>query len=89
MKTAAFWDIVSIIRAIALMREAVCVFETLVYFNETTRCYIPEGCRLHTRRSENLKYRMLRKIGEPKMAEVNGHFGNLVYDYCRLINLHC
>jgi hypothetical protein len=71
------------------MREAVCAFETLVYFNETTLCYIPEGCHLHARRSENLKYRMLRKTDEPKMTEVNGHFGNFVYDYCRLINLHC
>jgi hypothetical protein len=29
--------------------------ETLAYFNETTRHYIPEGCHLHTCSSENLK----------------------------------
>jgi hypothetical protein len=26
-----------------------------VYFNETTGCYIPEGCLLHSRRRDNLK----------------------------------
>jgi hypothetical protein len=29
--------------------------ETSVYFNKTTRCYIAEGCHLHTPRPENLK----------------------------------
>jgi hypothetical protein len=37
------------------MMEAVHTSETSVYFNETTRRYIPEGFRLHTRRRENLK----------------------------------
>jgi hypothetical protein len=37
----------------ALM-EVVRISETSVYFNETTRRYIPEGCH-HTRRCENLK----------------------------------
>jgi hypothetical protein len=40
---------------IALMMEAVRTFETSVNFYETTRRNIPEGCRLHTRRRENLK----------------------------------
>jgi hypothetical protein len=31
---------------IALMMEAVHTSETSVYFNETTRRYIPEGCHL-------------------------------------------
>jgi hypothetical protein len=31
------------------------ISETSVYFNETTRRYIPEGCLLYTRRRENLK----------------------------------
>jgi hypothetical protein len=32
--------------SITLMMEAVCTSETLVYFNETMRRYIPEDCRL-------------------------------------------
>jgi hypothetical protein len=39
----------------ALIMKAVHVFETPVYFNETTRCFISEGCHLHTLRRENLK----------------------------------
>jgi hypothetical protein len=47
----AFWNIVLYsltkenqhFRVTALMMEAVHIFETSVYFNETTRCYIPEG----------------------------------------------
>jgi hypothetical protein len=35
--------------------EKVPASETSVYFNETTRRYIPDGCHLHTRRRENLK----------------------------------
>jgi hypothetical protein len=32
--------------------------ETSVYFNETTRRHISDGCHLHTRRHENLKSQM-------------------------------
>jgi hypothetical protein len=39
----------------ALMMEAVSTSETSVHSNATTRCYIPEDCKLHTRRRENLK----------------------------------
>jgi hypothetical protein len=39
----------------AMMMEAVCTSETSVYFNETTRCYVPEGCHFHTRHRENVK----------------------------------
>jgi hypothetical protein len=46
-------------RAIALMMEAVQTSETSVYFNETTRHYIPAHCHLHTHRRENLKYHKL------------------------------
>jgi hypothetical protein len=35
--------------------EAVRTFETSVHFNVTTRRYIPEDSKLHTRRRENLK----------------------------------
>jgi hypothetical protein len=39
---------------IALM-EVLRTSETSIYFNETTRRYIPESCHLHTRRRANLK----------------------------------
>jgi hypothetical protein len=32
-----------------LLVEAVLTSETLVFFNETTRRYIPEGCKLDTK----------------------------------------
>jgi len=38
-----------------LMMEAVCTSETLVYFNETTQSYIPEGSHLLIHSCENLK----------------------------------
>jgi hypothetical protein len=37
------------------MMEAVRTSETSVNINVTTRRYIPEDCKLHTRRRENLK----------------------------------
>jgi hypothetical protein len=37
------------------MIEAVRTSETSVHFNVTTRRYIPEDSKLHTRRRENLK----------------------------------
>jgi hypothetical protein len=37
------------------MMEAVRTSETSVNLNVTTRRYIPEDCKLHTRRRENLK----------------------------------
>jgi hypothetical protein len=40
---------------ILLKMEAVRLSETSIYF-ETTWRNIPEGCNLHTRRRENLKY---------------------------------
>jgi hypothetical protein len=45
----------SIIRAIALMMEAVHTSETSVSFYKTTRRNIPEDGHLHTRLRENLK----------------------------------
>jgi hypothetical protein len=41
--------------SITLMMEAVRISKTLVYFNDTTGRYIPEGSDLHTRRRETLK----------------------------------
>jgi hypothetical protein len=40
------------------MMESVRTSETAVYFNETTRHYVPEGCHLRTRRRENLQSRI-------------------------------
>jgi hypothetical protein len=39
----------------ALMMEAILISEISVCFNVTTRRYIPEDSKLHTRRRENLK----------------------------------
>jgi hypothetical protein len=47
---------------IAPMMEAVRNFETLVYSNETTWHYIPEGSNLHTCRCENLKSHQVNKF---------------------------
>jgi hypothetical protein len=71
MKFTVFWDVApcslveiyrllevlaaSIFRAIALMMEAVSIFETSVNFYQITRRNIPEDSNLHTRRRENLK----------------------------------
>jgi hypothetical protein len=43
----------------ALMMEAVRTSETSVNFNMTTRRFIPEDSKLHTRRRENLKSQIL------------------------------
>jgi hypothetical protein len=45
----------AIIRAMMAVRTS----ETSVYSNETTRRYIPEGSKLHTRYRENLKYHIV------------------------------
>jgi hypothetical protein len=39
----------------ALLMKAVRTADTSVYFDETTRRYIPDSCHLYTRRRENLK----------------------------------
>jgi hypothetical protein len=44
------------------MMEAVRTSETSVNFNVTTRRYIPEDSKLHTRRLENLKSHILNMI---------------------------
>jgi hypothetical protein len=49
----------SIIRVIALMMEAVRTSYTSVYFNVTTRRYIPQDSKLHTRLRDKLKSRIL------------------------------
>jgi hypothetical protein len=43
-------------RFVTLMMESLCISETSVYFNKTTRLCIPESYRLHTRCLENLKF---------------------------------
>jgi hypothetical protein len=42
-----------------MMMMAVRASETSVYFNETTRYYIPEVSNLHIRRRENLKFKII------------------------------
>jgi hypothetical protein len=57
MKMTAFWDIAlcSVCLHHQVMTEAVHTSEMLAHFYKTIRCYIPEGCDLHTCRHENLK----------------------------------
>jgi hypothetical protein len=57
MMFRAFWDVSEVRTAsiIALMMHAVRTSETSVNFNVTTRRYISEDSKLHTRRRENLK----------------------------------
>jgi hypothetical protein len=43
----------------ALAMEAARTSETLVYFKETTRRYISEGCHFYTHSRENLKHDIL------------------------------
>jgi hypothetical protein len=45
-----------------LMMEAVSTSETSISFNEVTRRYIPQGCHLHSSRSENLNYNLFEGI---------------------------
>jgi hypothetical protein len=45
-----------------LMMEAVSTSETSVNFNVTTRRYIPEGSKLHTRRRKNLKSHKMSRV---------------------------
>jgi hypothetical protein len=59
---AVLWDIapcglveIDLFRRFRVMMEVVRTSETSVYFNETTWCYIPEHCHVHTRRCDNLK----------------------------------
>jgi hypothetical protein len=40
---------------IALIVEAVFTSEMLVYCSNTTRCYVADGCHLHSYRRENVK----------------------------------
>jgi hypothetical protein len=47
------------------MMEAVLTSETSVYFNETTRLYIPEVCHIHTRSSDNPKSHTTMKLLVP------------------------
>jgi hypothetical protein len=47
------------------MMDALSASETLVNFYQTTCRNIPEGCHLHTRRFENLKFHLgKRYLGE-------------------------
>lgn len=44
----------------ALIMEAVRTYETFFYSKGTTRCHIPEGSNLITRRHHNLKYQVVK-----------------------------
>jgi len=52
---------------IVVMTEAVRTCERAICFYETSRRQIPEGCHLHTRRSENLKSQSTLTVWEMKL----------------------
>jgi hypothetical protein len=52
------------------MIEAVSTLETPVYFNMTTRRYIPEDSKLHTCRRDNLKSHVFRGVFEIKLSSL-------------------
>jgi hypothetical protein len=54
------------------MMEAVRTSEMSVYFNVTSRLYIPEFCKLHTRRRENLKSHLVKLIVMVKNSVILG-----------------
>jgi len=72
------------------MMEAVRTSETSVYYNETTRRYIPEGSNLHTRRRENLKSHRPTEARGYNFPTSSIHFpqGRLYYGYihCNIMN---
>jgi hypothetical protein len=55
----------------ALIMEAVGTSETSVYFNETTQSHIPEGCNLHNRRRENLKFQPKLDVLTKDISKLN------------------
>jgi hypothetical protein len=57
------------------MLEAVCISETLVYFNETTQQYIPESCHFHTCCHNNLKSYIILIIFQLFVAAMGTHGG--------------
>jgi hypothetical protein len=72
----AIWDMVLCSHEGALIMEAANTSETSVYFQETTRRHIPEGCHLHIRSRENPKSYFLSiflynvKAGESQLKVV-------------------
>jgi hypothetical protein len=54
------------------MMEAVRTSETSINFNMTTRRYIPEDSKLHTRHRENLKFHMFFRWTERALVSLIG-----------------
>jgi hypothetical protein len=65
-----------------LMMEAVCISERYVYFNETTRYYIPESCHLQT--EGNVNQATLFINSEKKKHEYIHSFNCLELSVCQL-----
>jgi hypothetical protein len=50
--------------------DGVCTAETLVYFNETTRRYVPEDCHLHTRSQTKISQGdILTRLADASLTE--------------------
>jgi hypothetical protein len=67
---------------ICITMEPVFTSQTSVYFNKTTRCYIPECCNLHTLRM--LEIRVLRRIFRTTRQKVGPH--NIYASVFRLVS---
>lgn len=70
---------VSIIRATTLMMKAVTSSKMSVKLCHTTRRGNPEDSRLHTRRCENLKYRLLLKELKFCKSRIHSHFPHVPF----------
>jgi hypothetical protein len=62
------WDMA---RRIALIMEAVRTSEATVYFNVTTRRYIPEICHILIRRRENLNFTSDLNVRAPRGVTIH------------------
>jgi hypothetical protein len=63
----------------AMMMESVRTSETSVNFNVTTRRYIPEDSKLHTRRRENLKsHKCIFFISIKRLKDISKYLQQLV-----------
>jgi hypothetical protein len=85
-----FWDVAprrlsEVDKRFALMMESVHTSETSVYFNETTRRYIPKSCHLHTRGRKNFKSHMmnLRLSATLPMFKIQSFYSKVLHPVAR------
>jgi hypothetical protein len=62
--------------------------ETSVYYNETTRRYIPEGCQLDTRLRENLTSHLIRLVSSVIQQIICQNITTKVHTRSTILNFH-